>query len=92
MVEDGYEFFGDRELVTIFSAPHYCGEFDNCGAMMSIDANLYCSFQVGARLVGPTAAVTDVIGQRSCDVARASVARGPARTSQQPDARRVKRM
>lgn len=46
VVEDGYEFFGDRELVTVFSAPHYCGEFDNCGAMMSVDENMICSFQV----------------------------------------------
>ncbi|XP_062213103.1 serine/threonine-protein phosphatase PP1 isozyme 3-like [Phragmites australis] len=45
VVEDGYEFFADRQLVTIFSAPNYCGEFDNAGAMMSIDANLVCSFQ-----------------------------------------------
>lgn len=25
VVEDGYEFFGKRQLVTIFSAPNYCG-------------------------------------------------------------------
>lgn len=31
VVEDGYEFFADRTLVTIFSAPNYCGEFDNKG-------------------------------------------------------------
>ena len=31
VVEDGYEFFSDRTLVTIFSAPNYCGEFDNKG-------------------------------------------------------------
>lgn len=43
MVEDGYEFFGDRRLVTIFSAPNYCGEFDNAGAMMSVDETLMCS-------------------------------------------------
>lgn len=46
VVEDGYEFFADRQLVTIFSAPNYCGEFDNAGAMMSIDDNLMCSFQI----------------------------------------------
>ncbi|CAN6172656.1 unnamed protein product [Urochloa humidicola] len=46
VVEDGYEFFAKRQLVTIFSAPNYCGEFDNAGAMMSIDDSLTCSFQI----------------------------------------------
>ena len=45
-MEDGYEFFAKRQLVTIFSAPNYCGEFDNAGAMMSVDETLTCSFQV----------------------------------------------
>ncbi|XP_049276016.1 serine/threonine-protein phosphatase PP1-gamma catalytic subunit B-like [Rhipicephalus sanguineus] len=45
VVEDGYEFFAKRQLVTIFSAPNYCGEFDNAGGMMSVDADLMCSFQ-----------------------------------------------
>ena len=45
VVEDGYEFFAKRQLVTIFSAPNYCGEFDNAGAMMSVDETLMCSFQ-----------------------------------------------
>ena len=48
VVEDGYEFFAKRQLVTIFSAPNYCGEFDNAGAMMSVDETLMCSFQVGS--------------------------------------------
>jgi serine/threonine-protein phosphatase PP1 catalytic subunit len=26
VVEDGYEFFAKRQLVTLFSAPNYCGE------------------------------------------------------------------
>ena len=46
VVEDGYEFFADRQLVTIFSAPNYCGEFDNAGAMMIVDENLCCSFKI----------------------------------------------
>ena len=46
VVEDGYEFFGNRQLVTVFSAPNYCGEFDNSGAMMTVDENLVCSFQL----------------------------------------------
>lgn len=46
VVEDGYEFFAKRQLVTIFSAPNYCGEFDNAGALMSIDNSLVCSFQI----------------------------------------------
>ncbi|TVU44258.1 hypothetical protein EJB05_03694, partial [Eragrostis curvula] len=46
VVEDGYQFFADRRLVTVFSAPNYCGEFDNDAAIMAIDANLVCSFQI----------------------------------------------
>ena len=36
VVEDGYEFFAKKQLVTVFSAPNYCGEFNNSGAMMRI--------------------------------------------------------
>jgi serine/threonine-protein phosphatase PP1 catalytic subunit len=46
VVEDGYELVGNRQLVTLFSAPNYCGEFDNAGAMMTIDQELTCSFLV----------------------------------------------
>ena len=46
VVEDGYEFFADRTLVTIFSAPDYCGEYSNCASMMLVDDNLMCSFKV----------------------------------------------
>ena len=46
VVEDGYEFFGNRQLVTVFSAPNYCGEFDNSGAVMDVDEELMCSFKI----------------------------------------------
>lgn len=46
VVEDGYEFFADKRLVTVFSAPNYCGEFDNAGGVMCIDESLVCSFKI----------------------------------------------
>ncbi|ODQ46841.1 hypothetical protein PICMEDRAFT_33978 [Pichia membranifaciens NRRL Y-2026] len=46
VVEDGYEFFNDRSLVTVFSAPNYCGEFDNWGAVMGVSEELLCSFEL----------------------------------------------
>ena len=46
VVENGYEFFANRQLLTIFSAPNYCGEFDNAGAMILIDKNLMCTFKI----------------------------------------------
>lgn len=46
VVEDGYEFFADRMLVTLFSAPNYCGEFDNAGAIMVVSKDLVCTFEV----------------------------------------------
>jgi serine/threonine-protein phosphatase PP1 catalytic subunit len=44
VVEDGYEFQAGRRLVTIFSAPNYCGEFDNAGAIMVVSGDMVCSF------------------------------------------------
>lgn len=46
VVEDGYEFFARKKLVTIFSAPNYCGEFQNWGAVMSVTTGLMCSFEL----------------------------------------------
>ena len=43
-MDDGYEFFADRKLVTIFSAPNYCNEFDNAGAMLIVEDDLSCRF------------------------------------------------
>jgi serine/threonine-protein phosphatase PP1 catalytic subunit len=45
VVEDGYKFNDEeKKLVTIFSAPRYCGEFNNKGAVLTIDKNYKCSF------------------------------------------------
>ena len=44
VVEDGYEFTNGRRLVTIFTAPNYCGEFDNAGGILNVTADMVCSF------------------------------------------------
>ena len=45
VMEDGYGFFGkNKQLVTIFSAKNYCGDFDNDAAVMSVDQDLMCKF------------------------------------------------
>jgi diadenosine tetraphosphatase ApaH/serine/threonine PP2A family protein phosphatase len=46
VMDHGYEFFAGRALVTVFSASNYCGEFTNCGAVLKMDENLKCSFQI----------------------------------------------
>ena len=45
-VEDGYLFFADRGLVTVFSAIDFCGESNNSGAVLNIDNNMVCTFLV----------------------------------------------
>ncbi|KAK8884972.1 serine/threonine protein phosphatase Pzh1 [Tritrichomonas musculus] len=47
-VMGGYDFpfADDQGVVTIFSAPNYCYEFQNKGAMLQVDENLYCTFKV----------------------------------------------
>ena len=66
VVEDGYEFFSKRQLVTLFSAPNYCGEFDNAGAMMSVDESLLCSFQVCAPTSLPSSKLPHVVHPMDC--------------------------
>lgn len=34
------------QLVTIFSAPNYCNEFDNAGGMLNVSEQLTCSFSI----------------------------------------------
>lgn len=40
VVNDGYEFFADRHLVTIFSAPYYCGQFENAAAILHVSKDM----------------------------------------------------
>jgi len=46
VVQDGYEFFADKKLITVFSAPNYCDDFENAGGMIIVDENLTCSFKM----------------------------------------------
>ena len=62
VVEDGYEFIANRKLVTIFSAPNYCGEFDNAGGMLVVGPDLRCSFKI----------LRPVVPRRSSDLALAT--------------------
>ena len=66
-MEDGYEFFAKRQLVTLFSAPNYCGEFDNAGAMMSVDETLMCSFQILKVLLTDCNILYDIVVCLFCD-------------------------
>ena len=47
VVIDGYEFpfYPEQTVVTVFSAPNYCQEFGNKGAMLKITDGLACSFE-----------------------------------------------
>jgi serine/threonine-protein phosphatase PP1 catalytic subunit len=42
VVEDGYEFFGNRKCITLFSAPNYGGDYDNAGAVLFVSPELRC--------------------------------------------------
>ncbi|VDP37905.1 unnamed protein product [Soboliphyme baturini] len=46
VVPNGFEFFADGRLVTLFSAPNYCGVFDNSAGAMVVDENLKCQIKV----------------------------------------------
>uniref|UniRef100_A0A0N5BHY7 Serine/threonine-protein phosphatase n=1 Tax=Strongyloides papillosus TaxID=174720 RepID=A0A0N5BHY7_STREA len=46
VVDEGFEFFADKKLVTIFSAPHYTCQSNNKSAVMKFSANLKYTFVV----------------------------------------------
>ena len=47
-VMGGYEFSfpGSQSMITLFSAPNYCYEYDNKGAILNVNKDLICSFSV----------------------------------------------
>ena len=44
VVEDGYEFFAKRQLVTLFSAPNYCDSQGNKGAFIRFEEDMKPNF------------------------------------------------
>ena len=46
VVDDGFELFAKKKLITIFSVPNFYREFDNCAAIANIDEKLNISFQI----------------------------------------------
>lgn len=59
VVQDGYAFFAQKKLITVFSTPNYCGKFDNVGAILAVDETLKCSFKVLKTVCGGN-------GKKSC--------------------------
>lgn len=47
MATDGFSFpFGEcQNCVTLFTAPNYCEQFNNAGALMRVEADLTCTFE-----------------------------------------------
>lgn len=41
--EEGYDFFANGGMLTLFSAPHYCGEMNNSAAFLMVNEQLQCS-------------------------------------------------
>ena len=46
VVEEGYQFFVNMKLITIFSAPNYMNMFDNNGGILYVNENLVCSLHI----------------------------------------------
>lgn len=46
VAEEGSDYFSERQLVTMFSAPNCCREFDHTDAMIRVDKTRMCFFQI----------------------------------------------
>jgi len=74
VVQKGFEFFARRKLVTVFSAPNYMNEFDNSGAVLYVNEDLLCSFQI-LKGKGALQTVVGGSGQSSSGVTKGSEAK-----------------
>jgi serine/threonine-protein phosphatase PP1 catalytic subunit len=43
---DGYSILFGGKIITVWSAPKYCGRFDNCASIMEVDENLEKYFNI----------------------------------------------
>jgi serine/threonine-protein phosphatase PP1 catalytic subunit len=46
VVEEGFQFFANMKLITVFTAPNYMGEFDNKGGILKVNEDMVCSLCV----------------------------------------------
>ena len=46
VVEEGFQFFANMKLITVFTAPNYMDEFDNNGAILEVNEDMICSLHV----------------------------------------------
>jgi serine/threonine-protein phosphatase PP1 catalytic subunit len=46
VVEEGFQFFANMKLITIFTAPNYMNVFDNNGGVLYVNEDLICSLHV----------------------------------------------
>ncbi|PIO53611.1 hypothetical protein TELCIR_25048, partial [Teladorsagia circumcincta] len=56
VVQDGYEMMAGRRLITVFSAPNYCGQFTNAAAIVCLDEDLEITFQQLKMQIAPNLA------------------------------------
>ena len=46
VVEEGFQFFANMKLITVFTAPNYMEEFDNNGGILEVNEDMICSLHV----------------------------------------------